>query len=127
MVAIIVVSLIHLHCDCSLAVAPVLVEGPEDVNVTSVEGVITLYCEGTGFPIPDITWYQNGTAIEDSSDDRVMVTATISMPTRTVNSSLVITTPMVNNSGHYHCILSSSVSEYDQVTSQALVLVQGMF
>ena len=107
-------------------VAPVLLTGPQAMNVTSFEGVITLYCEGTGFPIPDITWYQNGTALESDSEDNTIIT-TISIPdTRIVNSSLVITRPMVNNSGLYHCNLSSSVSEYEQVMSEeVLVLVQG--
>ena len=106
--------------------APVLLTGPQAVNVTSFEGVITLFCEGTGFPIPDITWYQNGTALESDSEDNTTITTIAINDTRIVNSSLVITRPMVNNSGLYHCNLSSSVSAYEQVMSEeVLVLVQG--
>ena len=100
--------------------------GPQDINVTSFEGVITLYCEGTGFPIPDITWYQNGTVIDASEDEYVTITTTSESSTRTVNSTLVITRAVMSNSGDYHCNLSSSVSEYEEVMSRvARVFVQG--
>ena len=96
------------------------------MNVTRLEGVITLKCNGTGFPIPDITWYQNGTALQSGTEDNVAITTNSVPDTRIVNSNLVITRPVVGNSGLYHCNLSSSVSAYEQVMSEeVLVLVQG--
>lgn len=108
--------------------APVLVAGPEGVLffVARFEGTIMLYCEGTGYPIPDLTWYRNGTALDASGEDSMTITQNKIAPTRTVNSSLLITTPTFHKSGQYHCILSSSVMVYEDLTSQvALVVVLG--
>ena len=108
-------------------VGPVLTEGPEALNVTSFEETIILSCEGFGFPIPTIAWYQNGTMIE--VDEDMTTIEAISQPDNlTVSSVLTIVMPNVNNSGDYHCILSSSVAAYNDVMSEVvLVLVQGEY
>ena len=106
------------------AVAPVLVTGPEDMNVTSFEE-IRLSCEGNGFLIPDITWYHNGTALDADMDENTTITTTPTSSTQTVMSELVISMAMVNDSGDYHCVLSSSVGDFEEVMSEmALVLIQ---
>ena len=108
--------------------APVLVAEPEGTHifVARFEGTIMLYCEGTGFPIPDIAWYRNGSALDASEEDNVTVTHNKISPARTVSSSLVITIPTFNKSGEYHCNLSSSVRAYEDLMSQvALVVVLG--
>ena len=76
-----------------------------------------LNCEGEGFPVPDITWYRNGTVIDASEDDRVSITTTPVPLANSVSSMLVITMAMLEDSGEYHCTLSSSVSEYEDVMS----------
>ena len=102
-----------------------LTQGPEVMNVTSFEGTISLRCDGLGLPIPTITWYQNGSMIDaDESNDTTVTSDTFS--NRTVTSTLTIIMPMVNNSGNYHCNLSSTIEDYQEVMSEVvLVLVQG--
>ena len=101
--------------------APVLVTGPEDMNVTSFEE-IRLSCEGNGFPIPDITWYHNGTTLDADMEENINIKTTPTSSTQTVMSTLTISMAMVNDSGDYHCVLSSSVGEV--MSEIALVLVQ---
>jgi len=44
----------------SVASAPMMVKGPE--NRTVLEGNdVTLFCEVGGAPLPNVTWYKNGT------------------------------------------------------------------
>lgn len=104
-------------------VAPEFTEVPLDDNVTSFEGVITLMCGGVGFPIPNITWFQNGSAI-DMDQDNTTISTTSSDSSRTTLSILTVSMAMVNNSGFYHCNLSSLDYE-DLISEAALILVQG--
>ena len=95
---------------------------PMDTNVTSFEGDIILMCGGMGFPIPNITWFQNGSAI-DMDQDNTTINTTSSDSSRTTLSILTVSMAMVNNSGFYHCNLSSL--DFEDLTSEvALILVQ---
>ncbi len=104
-------------------VAPVVTEDPVAVNVTSIEGTVVLRCGGFGFPFPVITWYQNGSLVEENGNRTIVSTA--SSADLNVSSVLTIVRPMLNNSGDYHCNLTSSVMEYQEAMSEVvLVLVQ---
>ena len=118
----------NAYCIIMPAVAPVLVAGPGGVVVSRFGKMIVLYCEGTGFPIPEITWYQNGTALDASTEDNLAISVDVVSSTRTVNSSLVIASPTVSKSGEYYCNLSSTVRAYEDLRSRiALVLVQSKY
>ena len=106
----------------SHAVAPEFTQVPMDTNVTSFEGDIILMCGGMGFPIPNITWIQNGYVI-DMDQDNTTINTTSSNSSRTTLSILTVSMAMVNNSGFYHCNLSSL--DFEDLTSEvALILVQ---
>ena len=93
------------------------------MNVTSFEGTIVLTCGGIGFPIPSIAWFQNGSAIDPDQDNTTIVADTSEL-FRTATSTLSISMAMVNNSGFYHCNLSSP-NYADVMSQEALILVQG--
>ena len=95
------------------------------MNVTSFEGTIILSCVGIGFPIPSIYWFQNGSAIDPDQDNATIVTD-ISELFRNTTSTLSISMAMVNNSGFYHCNLSS-LNFIDTMSQEVLVLVQSEF
>ena len=103
-----------------------MIENPQDQNVTSFEGTIVLTCVAAGEPIPIITWFQNGTVISNNQDETSIMMEENPL-NRSVSSILTITMAMVNNSGSYHCNISSSVEYFPDVLSEiALVLVQGL-
>ena len=93
------------------------------MNVTSFEGTIVLTCVGTGFPIPSIAWFQNGSAIDPDQDNTTIVMYTSEL-FRNTTSKLRISMAMVNNSGFYHCNLSSP-NYIDVMSQEALIKVQG--
>ena len=103
------------------AVAPEVTVSPQDTNVTSFEE-LTLTCGGMGFPIPTITWFQNGSAIDQDLENTTIYT-TVSTSSMNISSTLTIAMAMVNDSGTYHCNLSS-LNYLDAMTEEALVLVQ---
>ena len=109
-------------------VGPVVIENPQDQNVTSFEGTIVLTCVAAGEPIPTITWFQNGTVISDNQDNETsIIMMEENFLDQSISSTLTITMAMVNNSGSYHCNISSSVEYFPDVMSEiALVLVQGL-
>ena len=105
-------------------VGPVVIENPQDQNVTSFEGTIVLTCVAAGEPIPTITWFQNGTVISDNQDNETSIMMEENFLDQSISSTLTITMAMVNNS---HCNISSSVEYFPDVMSGiALVLVQGL-
>ncbi len=98
---------------------------PEAVNVTSIQDDITLTCNASGFPIPQISWTHNMTEVRDG-DDRVSIMEELG--SRTLMSTLIVTTAMTNDSGQYECIATSLVSTFSKVRSGPVtVLVQGEF
>lgn len=95
-------------------VAPVITVPPYDMNVTTTED-LDLTCLISGFPIPLIEWYHNGSVI--SPDERITILHNSSVTILTViNTSLA-------DSGDYRC---SGINDVGSVFSPpALVLIQG--
>ena len=59
-------------------------------------GSVMYVCESTGFPSPDINWYFNGELVPDDI--------------ASVNGNqLVISSPQVENSGVYECVVSNTI------------------
>ena len=114
-------------------VGPEILQEPQAQNVTNLQDdVILLTCNVSGFPIPSITWWHNNTEVTEEVP-RVNI-STVEYNESSGNSTqfgraistLMIGTPNFNDSGHYSCQASSSISSYAPVSSKnAIVIVQG--
>jgi len=91
------------------------------MNVVRAGNSVMLTCNVTGFPIPAITWFQNGSAI-DSGDN---IATTVQPLTRRISSTLTISMAMRDDSGVYHCNISSP-NFINVISEEVLVLVQGV-
>ena len=117
---------------CLSVVGPEILHGPQDQNVTDFEGVITLSCNASGFPIPLISWLHNNTELNNEDSEVTIDTVEYYESSATPDlfgqtfSTLMIRIPNVNDSGDYACeAATSSVAFYAPVTSNnATVLVQ---
>ena len=109
-----------LTCFVPTTVHPVLVALPTALNVTLIEGNIIQSCNATGFPLPSIQWYQNGTLVTE--DDRTSISNLTD--SRSVLSTLTVSVAMTNDSGEYHCNASNTVGSV--VSDTVTVFVQGV-
>ena len=105
---------------CSIhSVAPLLLTEPSATNATISEN-FTLACNASGYPVPTIMWTHNGTAI----DDRATITQSTAL--RSLLSLLTVSMGVVNDSGEYACIVTSSVNDFPNITGGPVtVLLQG--
>ena len=100
-----------------LAVATVIVTGPQTQNVTAGQS-FNLICNATGYPVPSIEWTLNGTSyIIDPS----VATITPTEGLRSNSSVLLVSNAMVNDTGIYQCIATNVVNTD---TQEATVTVQ---
>ncbi len=113
--------------DNATTVLQTVSEHPQDINVTVNENTFRLSCRANGYPLPSIVWLHNGSVINDTADERISITVDESEPDRTVNSSLIILSSILTDSGNYHCdVIIDSIRSFSPVSSKtALVLVQG--
>ena len=113
----------------SHTVGPIIIMGPESVNVSIDTENITLNCTVIGVPIPDITWTHNDGVL--NSDDMFSDEIFINIFDEIVGtrlSVLTIVSPQSNNIGDYSCNATSPVEFYESVMSEVVtVLVQGMY
>ena len=107
------------NADSSITIYPIVLEDPISVNVTSNEQ-LTLMCNATGFPLPSIQWYQNGTLVTE--DDRISISNLTD--SRSVLSTLTVSVAMTNDSGDYQCNATNSAGNI--VSDTVTVLVQGV-
>ena len=110
---------------CSLhSVAPLLLVGPSAVNATLSEN-FTLVCSASGYPVPTIIWTHNGTIVSEEENDRATIISE-NITSRSVRSTLTVSMAAINNSGDYACIITNSISDFQNLTSGPVtVLVQG--
>ena len=109
-------------------VAPVILVPPSSLNVTFMNESINLSCNASGFPVPTISWYHNGTDINITAESRQNITR--QEQERSILSILVVNAKnvTVNDSGVYVCSVSSSITEFRDTMSNnysASILVQG--
>ena len=127
-----------------LSVGPLIVEQPEDLNVTRGNS-ITLGCTATGFPIPNITWRHNDTDIDVESDPRIQI-YTLTLDSQSgcpgsgsgseigsgsgmddnfgmVRSLLMVENTVFTDSGDYQCVSNNLVN--DTESEIVRVLIQG--
>ena len=89
------------------------------MNVTTSEN-FTLMCNPTGYPVPSILWFHNGTAVNDSN----RITIIPQNSSGVSLSVLSVSTAMTTDAGIYTCNASSP--EFQTVSSGPVnVLIQG--
>ena len=110
---------------CSVySVAPLLLVGPSAMNATLSEN-FTLVCSTSGYPVPTIIWTHNGTQVSENENDRATITPQL-ITSRSVMSTLAVSMAAINDSGDYACIVTSSISDFQNITAGPVtVLVQG--
>ena len=95
--------------------------GPQDTNTTA-GGTARLYCNATGFPIPDIVWFKNGTPVSDLSDTRITPTRTEILDELLAVGILSIRGPVLSDNGLYSCNASNSLKTAEVVSSDSAEL-----
>ena len=89
------------------------------MNVTTSEN-FTLMCNATGYPVPSILWFHNGTAVNESN----RITITPESSSRVSFSALSVSAAMATDSGTYTCNASSP--EFQTASSGRVnVFIQG--
>ena len=81
----------------------------------------SLRCAATGFPLPQVTWYLNGSLLLNSSQVAISTDVADLIVTVTVDMSSATS----NNSGNYSCRVESPLQQYRAVTRYDAVFVQG--
>ena len=113
----------------SHTVGPMIIMGPESVNVSIDTEDIELNCTVIGVPIPDITWTHNDSVLNSDdmfSDEIIIDTFEEDLGTRL--SVLTIVSAQPNNTGNYSCNATSPVEFYESLMSDVVtVLVQGAY
>ena len=103
-------------CVC-IAVATVIVTGPQTQNVTARQSFM-LTCNATGFPVPSIEWTLNGTSY---TGDTSITTITLTDGLRSNTSNITVTGAVANDTGVYECMATNIVNTD---TQDAIVTVQ---
>ena len=100
---------------------PVIAVTPEDTNTTA-GGLARLFCNATGFPIPNIAWYKNNTPIAELNDPRIAATRTEVAENLIAVGVLSIQGPVLSHNGMYSCNASNSLKTAEEVSSNKAVL-----
>ena len=108
---------IHLYVLLFVAVATVIVTGPQTQNVTVGQSFM-LICNATGYPVPNIRWTQDGIS-RDSSASNYNITVTEGLQSNT--SVITITNAQTYDTGIYQCVATNIVNND---TQDATVTVQ---
>ena len=123
--------MIGLPCCFFLAVEPTYLFPPENFNETVNEtDSVTFICAVVGIPAPSISFYRNGTLLDQSTDQRITLTdnsepqdfQTTSGTLFRVNRSLTLDNTMDADSGTLTCVASNAAAN---VTQEFELIVQG--
>ena len=93
-----------------------IVVEPQDTNGTAGE-TARLHCNATGFPIPDIIWFKNGTPVSDLNNMRFVATRTEITEGLLAVGILSIHNPVLSDNGLYSCNASNYLKTADVVSS----------
>ena len=105
-------------------VAPIILEGPQDKNVTYLKESIRLYCTVSGFPVPEVSWRFGADVYLNASSERVNISSISNSPFGEDTVVLEISMARLSETGYYTCVASSPY--FDSVESvPALITVQG--
>ncbi|XP_070503266.1 papilin isoform X4 [Chironomus tepperi] len=80
-------------------------------KVISVGSEITLYCNASGYPAPEISWYKDNRAVEVSDHIRIID-----------SQRLVVVDAQPFDSGNYRCVARN---EYSQAFAAEVITVEG--
>ena len=116
-----VTILLYLFALISIIEFPVIRVAPDDTNTTA-GGLARLYCNATGFPIPEIAWFKNNTPIAELNDPRITVSRTEVAENLIAVGVLSIQGPVLSHNGMYSCNASNSLKTADEVSSDTAVL-----
>ena len=78
-------------------------------------------CNATGYPVPSILWFHNGTGINESN----CITITPESSSRVSFSALSVSAAMATDSGTYTCNASSP--EFQTASGRVNVFIQGEY
>ena len=109
-------------CPLLLPVAVAVDTHPQTSNV-SINDEFSLSCTASAFPLPNITWFQNSTLVENDTRTTIAQTTT----SRTVTSTITIDNATTSDGGTYVCRVDAPPGTDFNITDSdtALVLVQG--
>ena len=106
-------------------VIPVIEEILVPANVTAGDSTI-LTCISTGYPAPAISWLINDTLVvlDDNNGKMNIISNTIEEGDGVyhVNSSLLITGLVINDTNVYSCVATNTLASLQTVTSDQLQL-----
>ena len=95
---------------------------PEVMNQIQNEGAPAFFsCQATGEPVPTISWYFNGTPVDESNTMNYTISM-MSLNTTTINSTLTIMNVQSSDVGTYTCNATNVVSTD---TSSGVLTVNG--
>ena len=100
-----------------ITVIPLIETSPQSQNLIA-GGSFSLICLATGYPVPDITWTEDGTSF--FMDNRRVVSTIEGL--RSSGSVLTIANAVVSDSGLYQCVANNVL---DTDTADAEVIVRG--
>ena len=117
-------SVVLLYITASLfAVEPTFLFPPENFTETVNEtDSVTFVCVVVGIPAPNISFYQNGTLLDQSTDQRITLTdnsepqefQTTNGIVFLVSHNLTLDNTMDDNSGIYTCVASNAAANSTQ-------------
>ena len=95
---------------------------PEVVDKIQDEGgTASFTCQATGGPVPTVSWYFNGTPVDEANMMRHTISM-MSVNTTTINSTLTIMSVESSDVGTYTCNATNVVSSD---TSSGVLTVNG--
>ena len=80
-------------------------------------------CQATGEPIPTISWYFNGAAVNEANTMKYTISM-MSLNTTTINNALTITNVQSSDVGTYTCNATNVVSSD---TSSGVLTITGEY
>jgi hypothetical protein len=115
----------------TIAVAPSIMSIDGSRTNLVVGEMLSVACIAEGFPIPDVTWFHNGTRLENCTEQLRRIPA-VCAEYRNPSAILLIIFAKLNDSGQYVCtaenfVGSTSYSVFISVrtpTSMLLILYQ---
>ena len=123
--------MVSLPCCFFLAVEPTYLFPPENfIETVNETDSVTFVCVVVGIPAPSISFYQNGTLLDQSTDQRITLTdnsepqdfQTASGTLFLVSRNLTLDNTRDNNSDTYTCV---AVNAAANVTQDFDLVVQG--
>ena len=89
-------------------VAPTIVSVNDTWSNLVVGEMLSVACIAEGFPIPDVTWFHNGTQLENCTEQLRRIPV-VCAEYRNPSATLLIISAKLNDTGQYVCTADNSV------------------